>query len=96
MSDKLRRAFHSHGVYWESLPTALLRCDFCNRPFTAHDPGTRACQGGAEPPGWEEACAWAASYVLKHYGRQWHDERVAHQYMDARNGYLAGMWRQGQ
>lgn len=39
---------------------------------------------------WTRACRWAKRYCIRHYKREWDDPRVAHEYMSARNGYLAG------
>lgn len=39
---------------------------------------------------WERACQWAARYCQAKFQKKWSDDSIAHQYMAARNGYLAG------
>lgn len=39
---------------------------------------------------WNRAYRWARKYIEKRFGLAWFDDKVAHEYMAARNGYLAG------
>lgn len=41
-------------------------------------------------PYWDEACQWAAKYCREMFHKEWHDDSIAHEYMAARNGYIAG------
>lgn len=39
---------------------------------------------------WDRACKWAKGYCKRMFHREWHDDKIAHEYMAARNGYKAG------
>lgn len=45
------------------------------------------------PSHWGEACEWAKDYCRKMFHKEWHDDSIAHEYMAARNGYLAACER---